>query len=191
MKWFLVGFGCTLLGLVSHQILALSLTLILGGLLAPLLAVLFSVRKENNFSNALAPQIVPRKAVVTAEPEAPSNTAPAPTPQAVEPSYVAFAICDSDAGTADRSPAPVASPPKPMVPVEAAPEVDWIRGLIPLGFHEAVETFKRRLLAEAISLAEGNRAEAARRLGLQRTYLYRLARQLGAHDASIDRSSPN
>jgi hypothetical protein len=48
-----------------------------------------------------------------------------------------------------------------------------------LGFHGAVTQFKRQLLADAIARSDGNRAEAARLLGLQRTYLYRLTRQLG------------
>lgn len=182
MKWFLVGFSSTLLALVSHQILAvtsLSVGLLLLGLLGPLLAGIFSVRKEN-----ISPlEVAPPEELVPPAPEVAASQVP-------EPSYVAFAICDSDASPAPPAPEP-AHAPQPVVSIEAAPEVEWLRSLIPLGFHEAVETFKRRLLAEAISLAEGNRAEAARRLGLQRTYLYRLARQLGAHDASVDRSSPN
>ncbi len=48
----------------------------------------------------------------------------------------------------------------------------------PLPFHEAVNEHKRRLLVEAIERNHGNRAAAARDLGLQRTYLYRLAKQL-------------
>ena len=51
--------------------------------------------------------------------------------------------------------------------------------LEPLEFHEAVNEHKRRLIVEAISRNNGNRAAAARELGLQRTYLYRLAKQLG------------
>ncbi len=53
-----------------------------------------------------------------------------------------------------------------------------IQELVPLGFHPAVEEFKRRLLCQTIAACGGNRAEAARRLGLQRTYLYRLTKQL-------------
>jgi two-component system, NtrC family, response regulator HydG len=49
---------------------------------------------------------------------------------------------------------------------------------VPLPFHEAVNEHKRRLIAEAIERNQGNRAAAARELGLQRTYLYRLAKQL-------------
>jgi transcriptional regulator with GAF, ATPase, and Fis domain len=46
-------------------------------------------------------------------------------------------------------------------------------------FHDAVSAYKRELIAEAIRRADGNRAAAARALGLQRTYLYRLCRLLG------------
>jgi transcriptional regulator with GAF, ATPase, and Fis domain len=54
---------------------------------------------------------------------------------------------------------------------------------VPLSpFHDAVREFKRDYLARAIEQADGNRAEAARRLALQRTYLYRLERQLGLKD---------
>jgi hypothetical protein len=53
-----------------------------------------------------------------------------------------------------------------------------LEALLRLGYHEGVEDFKRRLLARAIAASEGNRAEAARKLGLQRTYLYRLIKQL-------------
>ena len=49
--------------------------------------------------------------------------------------------------------------------------------VLQLGYHGAVEDFKRRLLTQSISLTKGNRAEAARELGLQRTYLYRLVKQ--------------
>jgi transcriptional regulator with GAF, ATPase, and Fis domain len=50
--------------------------------------------------------------------------------------------------------------------------------LLRLGYHDAVDQLKRELLIRAIQEADGNRAEAARRLGLQRTYLYRLIKQL-------------
>lgn len=49
--------------------------------------------------------------------------------------------------------------------------------VLELGYHGAVDDFKRRLLTQSIVLTEGNRAEAARHLGLQRTYLYRLVKQ--------------
>ncbi|MBI3028718.1 MAG: hypothetical protein HYY64_04315 [Candidatus Rokubacteria bacterium] len=49
----------------------------------------------------------------------------------------------------------------------------------PLGFRGAVEEFKRRLIEAALRRSGGNRTHAARCLGLQRTYLLRLIRDLG------------
>ena len=49
----------------------------------------------------------------------------------------------------------------------------------PLGFRGAVEEFKRRLIETALRQSGGNRTHAARCLGLQRTYLLRLIRDLG------------
>jgi transcriptional regulator with PAS, ATPase and Fis domain len=46
-------------------------------------------------------------------------------------------------------------------------------------FHAAVEEFKRGLLASTLRRTGGNRTQAARLLGLQRTYLARLIRDLG------------
>ncbi len=64
----------------------------------------------------------------------------------------------------------------PLSPAsDAQPRVDPE----PVAFHDAVNANKRRILEEAIARNDGNRAAAARELGLQRTYLYRLAKQLG------------
>jgi DNA-binding NtrC family response regulator len=49
----------------------------------------------------------------------------------------------------------------------------------PLGYHGAVSDFKRRLIEATLRQAAGNRTHAARVLGLQRTYLLRLIRDLG------------
>jgi DNA-binding NtrC family response regulator len=46
------------------------------------------------------------------------------------------------------------------------------------GFHGAVSEFKRRLIEATLHQAGGNRTRAARALGLQRTYLLRLIREL-------------
>jgi len=46
-------------------------------------------------------------------------------------------------------------------------------------FHGAVSDFKRRLIEASLRHAHGNRTHAARALGLQRTYLLRLIRELG------------
>ncbi len=48
-----------------------------------------------------------------------------------------------------------------------------------LGYHDAVSEFKRRLIEATLHRARGNRTHAARTLGLQRTYLLRLIRELG------------
>src|SRR5689334_12754358 len=47
-----------------------------------------------------------------------------------------------------------------------------------LGYHGAVSDFKRRLIEATLQQARGNRTHAARSLGLQRTYLLRLIREL-------------
>ncbi|MFQ5896815.1 MAG: helix-turn-helix domain-containing protein [Candidatus Methylomirabilia bacterium] len=46
------------------------------------------------------------------------------------------------------------------------------------GFHDAVVAFKRRLIEITLRQLGGNRSRAARALGLQRTYLLRLIRDL-------------
>lgn len=46
-------------------------------------------------------------------------------------------------------------------------------------YQRAVEAFKRELLALTLAAHGGNRSRAARALGLQRTYLVRLIRDLG------------
>ncbi len=48
-----------------------------------------------------------------------------------------------------------------------------------LGFHGAVSDFKRRLIEATLDQFGGNRSQTARALGLQRTYLLRLMRDLG------------
>ena len=50
--------------------------------------------------------------------------------------------------------------------------------LRPADYHEAVSEFKRRLIEVALHESHGNRTHAARVLGLQRTYLLRLMRDL-------------
>jgi DNA-binding NtrC family response regulator len=58
-----------------------------------------------------------------------------------------------------------------------------------LSYRRAVTDFKRQLIAAALQKHGGNRTHAARALGLQRTYLLRLIRDLGADIAP--RSLPN
>jgi DNA-binding NtrC family response regulator len=47
------------------------------------------------------------------------------------------------------------------------------------GYHTAVSDFKRRLIEATLTQMRGNRTHTARVLGLQRTYLLRLIRELG------------
>jgi DNA-binding NtrC family response regulator len=49
----------------------------------------------------------------------------------------------------------------------------------PVGYHGAVSDFKRHLIEATLHQVRGNRTHAARALGLQRTYLLRLIRELG------------
>jgi DNA-binding NtrC family response regulator len=49
----------------------------------------------------------------------------------------------------------------------------------PIGYHGAVSDFKRRLIEATLQQMCGNRTHTARVLGLQRTYLLRLMRELG------------
>ena len=50
------------------------------------------------------------------------------------------------------------------------------------GFHEAVLRFKRELLRATLARADGNQTRAADLLGLQRTYLSRLLKDLGVRN---------
>jgi DNA-binding NtrC family response regulator len=53
----------------------------------------------------------------------------------------------------------------------------------PGSYHEAVLKFKQELLRSALARANGNQTRAAEALGLQRTYLSRLVRELGIRDS--------
>jgi hypothetical protein len=48
-------------------------------------------------------------------------------------------------------------------------------------WYEAVAAFKRELVEHALACTGGNRTQAARVLGLQRTYLLRLMREMGVN----------
>src|SRR5204863_4458931 len=48
----------------------------------------------------------------------------------------------------------------------------------PMEFHHGVREAKRRLIQAALEEADGNHSEAARLLGVNRTYLHRLVRNL-------------
>ena len=62
----------------------------------------------------------------------------------------------------------------PAPPTTAAPLLPR-----PIGYHGAVSDFKRRLIEATLQQMCGNRTHTARVLGLQRTYLLRLMRELG------------
>jgi DNA-binding NtrC family response regulator len=51
-----------------------------------------------------------------------------------------------------------------------------------LPYKEAVQAFKKRYLARALERADGNQTRAAEALGMQRTFLNRLVRDLGLRD---------
>jgi DNA-binding NtrC family response regulator len=53
-----------------------------------------------------------------------------------------------------------------------------VRSRQDVGFHAAVSAFKRHLIEATLSELKGNRTHTARALGLQRTYLLRLMREL-------------
>jgi DNA-binding NtrC family response regulator len=52
-----------------------------------------------------------------------------------------------------------------------------------VSLHEAVSAFKRRLILEALSRFDGNRSRAAAALGIERTSLLRLIRDLEIDEA--------
>ena len=47
-------------------------------------------------------------------------------------------------------------------------------------FQEACDEFRRQFLGAVLAATHGNRTRAARALGMQRTYLVRCVRELGA-----------
>ena len=64
--------------------------------------------------------------------------------------------------------------PPPPAPTAPAPSPSPR----PIGYHGAVCDFKKRLIEATLYQVKGNRTHAARALGLQRTYLLRLIREL-------------
>ena len=57
------------------------------------------------------------------------------------------------------------------------------------GYHGAVSEFKRRLIEATLHQMRGNRTHTARALGLQRTYLLRLIRDLHVDRAAATTST--
>jgi hypothetical protein len=64
----------------------------------------------------------------------------------------------------------------PALPMNAFPDPQARDEVV--SYHGAVSAFKRRLIETTLEQARGNRTHAARTLGLQRTYLLRLIREL-------------
>jgi len=62
------------------------------------------------------------------------------------------------------------------------PSQEEITSIFALSLKEATEEFKRRYVAFHLAACPDNPSETARRLGVQRTYLYQLTRQLGLRD---------
>jgi DNA-binding NtrC family response regulator len=63
--------------------------------------------------------------------------------------------------------------------MNAMPDLSHCSSFAASGFHGAVCDFKRRLIETTLHQMRGNRTHTARALGLQRTYLLRLIRELG------------
>ena len=57
----------------------------------------------------------------------------------------------------------------------SGPQPDYAR----IGYHAAVEVFKRRVIEDALQRTGGNQSQAAERLGIQRTFLSRLLKRMG------------
>jgi DNA-binding NtrC family response regulator len=54
-------------------------------------------------------------------------------------------------------------------------------GQLTMSYHEAVDDYRRELIAKALAQSQGSKLAAAKILGLQRTYLSRLIKTLGVH----------
>jgi transcriptional regulator with GAF, ATPase, and Fis domain len=87
-------------------------------------------------------------------------------------------------GPATRPPTLGTAPASAADRQAADPHASTLTSLLDLPFHESVERFKQTLIQTAIERAAGNKSEAARRLALQRTYLYRLLKQTDSSKTS-------
>jgi DNA-binding NtrC family response regulator len=65
----------------------------------------------------------------------------------------------------------------PIENVSTAPTL----GQLKMSYHEAVDDYRRELIAKALAQSQGSKLAAAKILGLQRTYLSRLIKTLGVH----------
>ena len=68
------------------------------------------------------------------------------------------------------------------LPIASAPVDEEVDGTPGSSYRQAVLNFKRDLLRSAMAHANGNQTQAAEALGLQRTYLSRLLKELGLRE---------
>jgi Nif-specific regulatory protein len=61
-----------------------------------------------------------------------------------------------------------------LSPGIVAAEAEFNNRLTPQSYHESIDEYRREVIVNALAQAKGNRAAAARLLGLQRSYLLRL-----------------
>src|SRR5215831_13077700 len=61
-----------------------------------------------------------------------------------------------------------------LSPGIVAPEAEFNNRSTPQSYHESIDEYRREVIVNALAQAKGNRAAAARSLGLQRSYLLRL-----------------
>jgi DNA-binding NtrC family response regulator len=61
-----------------------------------------------------------------------------------------------------------------LSPGIVAPEVEMDSRSTPVSYHESIDEYRREVIVNALAQTQGNRAAAARLLGLQRSYLLRL-----------------
>jgi two-component system, NtrC family, response regulator AtoC len=66
------------------------------------------------------------------------------------------------------------------LPIENASTAPTL-GQLTTSYHEAVDDYRRELIAKALAQTQGSKLAAAKILGLQRTYLSRLIKTLGVH----------
>ncbi len=66
-----------------------------------------------------------------------------------------------------------------VTPEALSPKFQGVGGIEGAGYNDAVRRFKTRLVNEALEEAGGNRAQAAKRLGVHRSNLVRMLRELG------------
>jgi Nif-specific regulatory protein len=61
-----------------------------------------------------------------------------------------------------------------LSPGVVAAEIDGDNRGAPISYHESIDEHRREVIITALAQTQGNRAAAARLLGLQRSYLMRL-----------------